>query len=86
VERKGLVRKEVPAPKAGELPLPPRGAPMAAPMPGDTQQAVTAENLSVHFATFPQWSQLPWPKGTAPSYPKDDTRAALKFMVFSDQV
>lgn len=61
----GHVRKEVPVPQVGELPLPSGAASLAA----------------SKLDAFPQWEDLPWPKGAVPSPPVPDARGVLPFKV-----
>jgi hypothetical protein len=60
------VRAELPAPRAGQLPLPASLAPAL-------QQQLSGP--------LPSWQQLPWPQGATPQQPQPDSRAALQFKV-----
>jgi hypothetical protein len=60
------VRAELPAPKAGQLPLP-------SSLPPALQQQLAAP--------LPNWQQLPWPQGAAPQQPQPTSKAALQFKV-----
>jgi hypothetical protein len=61
------VRKELPAPAAGELPLP--------------SAASLAPAVQQQLAQSPGWAQLPWPQGTAPAQPQPHPQSVLDFKV-----
>lgn len=67
VEKKCQVRAELPAPRAGQLPLP-------ASLAASLQQRLDAP--------LPSWQELPWPAGHVPQQPAaDNPKAALQFKV-----
>ncbi|KAG2435381.1 hypothetical protein HXX76_007453 [Chlamydomonas incerta] len=66
VEKRAAVRRDLPPPAKGELPLPP------APRLGAAAAAALA-------APLPGWEQLPWPAGAAPAPPVKHPQAVLDF-------
>jgi hypothetical protein len=90
VERKNAVRALVPAPKRGELPLP---AAAASPSPSAPSDGISSDgtrsdgpaasrfDLAAGLASFPEWSELPWPKGANPAPPQQHPLAVLDFKV-----
>lgn len=80
------MRKEVPAPKAGELPLPKSvsdaaGAPIIPASAVYAGPSAAPFDLAARLAAFPQWGELPWPKGAVPTQPAHDARGVMPFKV-----
>lgn len=80
------MRKEVPAPKAGELPLPKSvsdtaGAPIIPASAVYAGPSAAPFDLAARLAGFPQWGELPWPKGAVPAQPAHDARGVMPFKV-----
>lgn len=65
-EKKCPVRKDLPPPAKGDLPLPP------ATVLSDAAKAALAGGL-------PDWGALPWPAGAKPEPPKKHPKAVLDF-------
>ncbi|GIL83479.1 hypothetical protein Vretimale_11168 [Volvox reticuliferus] len=66
VEKRCPVRKDLPPPQSGDLPLPPPG----------TLQAAAAAALA---APLPAWDQLPYPPSVRPQPPTKHPKAVLDF-------
>lgn len=88
-EQRVTVRREVPTPGPGALPLPPPNSPTGIAMPPSANPGTSGTDAGsrdmfgeLFWRPLPAWDQLPWPSdGPTPPLPTPHPKAALQFKV-----